>query len=395
MMNTKLLERSVSERMFARQSMTVEKLLANASTSARVIERHLAALTTKWNVLQEKHDSYVVEFVTDTVELSANDALIDKYLSEFIRLEAACDTFTSLPVLSQPAPPTIDNSIKLEKVKFRTFDGNLRCYPKFKSEFETYVKPLCQPKQLPFVLKSYLCESVRREVEHIDHDVAAMWSRLDEKYGSVQKHVDCILKDFKYLPKCSDFSSTVKMISLVENAEADLKCLNASDQLENSLIISYIENCMSTRMTEAWAEEIANDKTCKSSKAKFSKLSEFLKHWRWLLEYFEADIRNPSVSNDSHSDTDSDFERPSSHKCLVHPDANHPVWRCRAFQAMTLAERNKIVESSAACRHCLVVGHTASDCKLRFRCTAPNCRSSQHNVLLHSTDSCGGGVFQQ
>ena len=198
----------------------------------------------------------MIKSVSDRVEIAAKDALIDKYSSEYIRIEAACDKFicnAKLTVSSDSASTTSVNSIKLERVKFRSFDGDARKFPKFKAEFETYVQPLCLPSQAPFVLKSYLCDSVRREVENIDHDIAAMWKRLDSKYGTVQKQIDLIMCDFKNLPVCNDLPSTLHMIHLVETADSDLKCLNASNELENHLVISYIENSMSKPMLERWA----------------------------------------------------------------------------------------------------------------------------------------------
>ena len=408
-MDANLIGRSVAERMFVRESTVLDGLLNITSTPVRVIERHLAELAARWITLQEKHDSYVCEFVTELLEISANDALIDKYSCEFVRLELECIDFltshstdTSAAAIS-PAPTC--NSIKLERVKFRTFDGDLRKYPKFKSEFELYVQPLCQQKQLPFVLKSYLCDSVRRLVDHIDHDISAMWERLDERYGTVQKQIDCILSEFKDLPVCNNASSTLQMISVVELAEADLKCMNASNQLENSLIISYIENSMSKQMLEAWAEKIANDSDRYSSQSKFPKLMNFLKHWRWLIEYNEAPVRKPQPERPRpelpsadrnctvyHADmhvlsSATSCSDVTTQRCLVHPNENHPVWRCRAFHAMNLTERQAIIASNKACTHCLVVGHSAADCKKTFRCTAPNCRSSTHNVLLHDASS--------
>ena len=381
-MDAKLIEKTAAEKMFARQCRTTEMLLANSNTSTRIIERHLAELTTRWSVLQEKHDLYVAEFVHDTAESSANDALIDSYLSEFLRIEAACDLF--MPPASSTAsndmPAATSNSIKLERIKFRIFDGDLRKYPKFKSEFETFVKPLCQQAQLSFVLKSYLCDSVRREVEHIDHDIAAMWCRLDEKYGSLQKQVDHIMKDFKNLPACNSLSSTLKMVSLVEHAYADLECMGAANELNNALIISEIENSMSQLMMSAWAEKIANDSRRHSSETKLPMLLEFLKHWRWLMEYCEADLRTPPASDSCSDSSPSDSGK---RQCLVHHDAHHPVWRCRAFLAMSVAERSNIISSNNACTLCLETGHDSGSCSKSFRCTVAGCRSSRHNALLH------------
>ena len=60
-MSELLLARSVSERMFSRQSTMMEKLIANPTTSLRILERHLSKFDNLWASLQEKHDMYVIE----------------------------------------------------------------------------------------------------------------------------------------------------------------------------------------------------------------------------------------------------------------------------------------------------------------------------------------------
>ena len=383
--------------MFSRQSTMMEKLIANPTTSLRILERHLSKFDNLWASLQEKHDMYVIECVTDDVEKAANVSLIERYHLEYIRIEAACDnripTTELKPVSSAPST----NSIKLERVKFRTFDGDVRKYPKFKAEFDKYVTPLCSDSQLPFVLKSYLSDSVRREVENLDHDLTAMWKRLDEKYGCIQKQIDSIMYEFKHLPACKDTQSTLRMIHLVETADSDLKCMNASEELENHVIISHIERSMSKMMLEDWAKMIVRGEKSESSQTKFQNLPEFLLYWRELLEYNDAEIRSESrkkatvdtgdvfhgeISVVPDSDCTSIQQRPKS-KCLVHTDASHPVWRCRFFRDMTVEERERIVESSKACKLCLVKGHSSHDCNVLFRCTVQGCRSAHHNVLLH------------
>ena len=402
-MDSELLARSVSERMFARHCGIVNELLEKPSISNRMIERALAELTTRWTVLQEHHDSYVCKSaVTNSVKISAHEALIDKYKFEFVRLELAIDDFITAQHFKTPTASSAvsnNNSIKLERVKFRVFDGDLRKYPKFKSEFKTYVQPLCQPNQLPFILKSYLCDSVRRLVDHIDHDIVAMWERLDERYGSVRKQIDRILGDFKNLPPCNDVTSTLRMINIVETAEADLKCMNAANQLENALIISYIESSMSEKMLTAWAERIANDEDRMLPNTKMPKLLEFLKHKRELLEYCDADIRKtqntdtkiPVVESSIHhvnaavispAPSCSDLNM-STRKCFIHQESDHPIWRCRTFHAMTLSQRKELITSNNACTLCLEKGHSSADCTKSLRCLIPDCHSTHHNVLLH------------
>ena len=367
---------------FLRQLHVCENILGSHSKSLRIIDRQLTTLSARWTALQESHDAYVIQCVSDPIEVAVNDLYIDKYCAEFIRLEVACDSFISLHAVDNTAtqtaavPVSEKSSIKLERVKFRTFDGDVRKYPKFKSEFEQFVQPLCSDNQVMFVLKSYLCDSVRREVENCDHDIDAMWARLDAKYGTIRKQIDCIMSDFKNLPECNDSRTTLNMISVVETTEADLKCINASNEFENSTIISFIERSMSKMMFDHWAQKIANDED--ADNGKFDKLLRFLQHWKRSIEYNNADIRCSSHVEPV---------KPSR-KCLINREEGHPVWRCRTFKGMTVHERRSVVAKNNACTLCLEPGHNASNCNKSFRCSSPGCNLS-HKVLLHENRSDG------
>ena len=101
------------------------------------------------------------------------------------------------------------------------FDGDIRKYPKFKKQFERYVKPLCSESQLPFVLKSHLDEKVKEEVDNADDDMSTLWCRLDKRYGNCGKLIDTILSDIAKAPK-GDARSTLAMINVIEKAHRDL-----------------------------------------------------------------------------------------------------------------------------------------------------------------------------
>ena len=134
-------------------------------------------------------------------------------LMQFINIESRCDKLLferSMPSTKDSAVPS--NAVKLERIKFRKFDGDVRNYAKFKLEFNKFITPLCNKSQLPFVLKAHLCESVRNDVELFDHDADMMWKRLDAKYGDLQKLLDAILADLKRLPDCN-FDSTPKPLN--------------------------------------------------------------------------------------------------------------------------------------------------------------------------------------
>ena len=264
----------------------------------------------------------------------------------------------------------------MERFKFPIFDGDIRKYAKFRSEFAKFVQPLCSANQLPFVLKSYLCESVRKDVENFDYDIDLMWQRLDLKYGAEQKLIDCIMFDIKNLPKSDNDPKTVlEIIRLIAAAHNDLKCINATNELRNSTILSLIEQHMPSVMYEEWVKLIVKV----TPLHKFDKLLPFLQDWKIRIEYENADIRTFVTERSPSMFTD-------SRKCLIHRDCEHPVRRCRVFRSLSIAERINVVKTRNACTLCLETGHNTVDCKKVSKCSKFDC-NKKHNVLLHDNYS--------
>ena len=116
----------------------------------------------------------------------------------------------------KPGTSVKSNSVQLERMKFEPFNGEIRKYPKFKTEFQTYIKPLC----IPFVLRSYLKDEVKEEVENVVDDYEALWERLDAKYGDRGQLIDSIMAEVKNLGECQNCNDedTLKLIKTVEKA---------------------------------------------------------------------------------------------------------------------------------------------------------------------------------
>ena len=67
------------------------------------------------------------------------------------------------------------SSIKLEKIRFRQFAGDIRQYPKFKAEFIKHIQPLCSPNEVAFVLRSHLSDEIYYDIE--------TWETIWRQYG--------------------------------------------------------------------------------------------------------------------------------------------------------------------------------------------------------------------
>ena len=54
-----------------------------------------------------------------------------------------------------------ESIVKIDKMKFQVFDGDMKRYPEFRAEFIKRVQPQCTEYKRAFVLKQHLSESVR------------------------------------------------------------------------------------------------------------------------------------------------------------------------------------------------------------------------------------------
>ena len=289
----------------------------------------------------------------------------------------------------QLSPPTdqtrnSNNPIQLERIKLEQFDGDIRKYPKFKEQFERYVKPLCSESQLPFVLKSHLVEKVKEEVDNADDDMNTLWCRLDKRYGNCGKLIDTILSDIAKAPKGDD-RSTLTMINVVEKAYRDLSRMGKESELRNGTIISMIERKLPDKMRAEWLERIA-EASDGDSDEKFKSLLSMLNKWKIMIEYDQASIRKTSDTRSTTHFAGASHQVKKSNTCWIHVAEKHPIWVCQAFKAKTVAERIALTKQNHACEACLEINCTgvtnAANCKKQFKCVIPNC-NKLHNKLLH------------
>jgi len=90
----------------------------------------------------------------------------------------------------------------MEKTKLPTFDGNLRNYARFKSDFQRQVQPYLSKEAAPYTLRLYLGKEPLKVVKSVDDDLQMMWKYLDERYADPTKVVDVIMNGIR---KCCNY----------------------------------------------------------------------------------------------------------------------------------------------------------------------------------------------
>ena len=408
-------ERTMQKSRFTRAETALKNALKTPDLPVDTVKRRFDDLKGKWEACQDAHDA-LSRFSGEmgdgaTEELSG---WIDELSERFQSIEIASDTKI---VMLTPAVPEVrqvgtpkDDSVKREKVGaiklgrtiFSPFNGDIRGYPRFKEEFQKHLAPECRSGQLAFMLKSYLDDSVREEVDHCGEDYDAIWDRLDQRYGDVDRIVSTILYEVEILPYGNsiqkDDANTLKMIKVVEKAHLDLKRLDARGEMCNASMLTAIERRMCPEMVQEWAKQVT-DKPI-SGAPKFELLMNFLGRWRSQLEYLNDRFRKfPEAKGKVHSTQVHEAETSSTQraysekvKCWVHKAEwarGHPVWSCREFLDKSVEERKRLVMDNNACPVCLLTkcpgSKSAKDCVNKiFKCRFTGCQEL-HNRLLHSS----------
>ena len=387
-------KRTTSKRTFNRLANALEQILQGDSPQM-TIQRRYVDLKDTWREVQATHDEYI-DSLEEDADVEAEDAWLNELSDIFYKLEIQMDLVLDerKEVNSEEVNGDLkqtktvkQSTVQIERMKFDIFDGDIRKYPKFKDEFLRYIEPLCKDNQLPFILKSYLSESIRDDVENVGENMEAIWERLDRKYGNEDRIVDAILADIKHLrDNQNDDQTTLEMIKIIEKANNDLTRMNKRVEMQNSTIISIIEEKMSSEMYEEWVKEITAN--IDIAVPKFEKLLSFMNQWRNRIEYKIAGIRNleERIAETNHGQGLVKRQYYSQkQKCWIHKvNDDHPIWRCRVFQNKSVEERIQLARENHACFSCLEVGHDSTACTKGFKCKQTGCNQT-HNQLLHQT----------
>ena len=406
------MSRTQAKGQFTRSKRSLSDAFNLPDVSPSTVERRFDEMKKKWDRVQDTHDVYAAYAADMSAEESDKlDEWIDAIVKEFDDMEVNSDKKVD-QLKAQDTGKTSDaeipttssnaSAVKVERMKFPQFDGDIRRYPQFKEEFCKHVAPLYKKEQLAFVVKSYLSSAVREEVESCGEDYLEIWKRLDQRFGDKGRLINAITDEVNSLPNGrNDDNYTLQMIRTVERAHRDLARLEAEEEMYNASTIVTIEKKMPVAMMQEWAKEVAG-KTM-SSKKKFLMLMDCLQTWQYRLEYVSDNVRStPDARGTTFHIQREEIAAnryPKRESCWIHRlegmPGEHPIWRCREFLGQPVGERIRLVEQNKVCKVCLLTtcpgSASSADCRSRFRCRAEGCGEA-HNRLLHVAKNAVSGT---
>ena len=107
--------------------------------------------------------------------------------------------------------------LKMEKAKYPTFSGDIRCYARFETDFNDFVVP----SQVYVLKQTCLKGDAKKLVENMSN-INEIWKRLDSRFGDSIDLVSVVIKsirDFKF----GNSDHNQKLIEVVDELERGIE----------------------------------------------------------------------------------------------------------------------------------------------------------------------------
>ena len=290
-------------------------------------------------------------------------------------------------------------AFKLEKPKLPSFSGDVREYVIFRSDFKHAIEARYTKRDAITMLRTCLKEKPLELIKGIGSDYEAAWDFLDAIYGDPRFVSDTITQDIMKFRPLHDGEDTrfCDLVHLVNRSYNTLKEVGIPSDMNNSHMLSIIEQKMCADDRKIWARELEREK-------KTATLQELLS---WMTVEMKSRMRatapirvTPIQRRIVHhvSAESSNRYLPIRHKCWICLNSAHWPDQCPKFAQLSIDDRYRSAKENNVCFSCLKKAgkdHKASNCSRRRQCpkldNGIQC-TSFHHQLLHKTKPVQIGV---
>ncbi|XP_066029071.1 uncharacterized protein [Pocillopora verrucosa] len=262
------------------------------------------------------------------------------------------------------------NLLQLEKVKMPQFTGDIREYPRFKTDFNTQVLPVINKENAAYILRSCLDKDAAGAVKSTDDNLESLWKRLDEVFGDPAKVVDVIMNSIQVTRVITEGQrkKLLDFINIIENGYRDLQRLGLEKEITTTSSVSMIEKKLPADLKREWARLVSCADSNIDKTDKFPSLLQFLLDQNSAIEYENSELRTTNeyrakgsahyVQREEEMNAQTQSAR---RRCLLHDDANHWTSECKLYLSKSVKEKRKILKEKGACWSCLRRGHRIQD----------------------------------
>ena len=136
--------------------------------------------------------------LVDPAEMRSETDWIGNLQRDFIEVGKVLGAFLqkqeAFPARQKPFIGASNIGIKLERMRMPMFNGNIRDYPRFKTDFIKQVQSQIQKQETAaYTGKSCLIDIPYDHLKNVDDDLDETWKILDDRYGRTSKLTESIM----------------------------------------------------------------------------------------------------------------------------------------------------------------------------------------------------------
>ena len=310
-----------------------------------------------------------------------------------INTESNVNKITSTPGTEKLQQSSIEVgacTFKLEKPKLPVFAGNVRDYAIFRSDFKHAMEAKYSKGDSITLLRTCLRDKPLELIKGIGSDYDAAWEYLDSIYGDPRFVSDTVSQDiiqFKALQDGED-ARFCDLVHLVKRSYNTLKEVGLPSDMNNSHMLSIIEQKMCADDRKVWARDLEKEKKPATLEALMNWMNVEMKSRMRAT----APIRIGSSGKRPVYHFRSDSDKPDWHKCWLCKTSSHWPDQCPKFISLSIDDRIATAKANHLSFSCLKRagrGHTMDNCKRKQQCTklenGTRC-PRHHHQLLHKSN---------
>ena len=295
------------------------------------------------------------DILTDANNTASNTSTIAVEQLEAVEIHVENPGSNAQNDVSSPQECVACN-FKVEKPKLPCYNGDVREYATFKSDFKHAIERKYSKRDAITMLRTCLKDKPLQLIKGIGTDYDAVWHYLDAIYGDPRYVSDTVTQDIMNFRKLDngDDARFCDLVHLVNRSFNTLKEVGQPNDMDNSHMLSVIERRICADDRKVWARELEREKKPATLQALLSWMTTEMKSRMRATAPIRTGMSSRRYVNQLRA-KERGSDKQQRNKCWFCKDSQHWTDQCHRFRALEVDERIKAAKENHTCFSCLKV----------------------------------------
>ncbi|KAJ8964444.1 hypothetical protein NQ317_013854 [Molorchus minor] len=437
-MSQKIRHRNVLRTSFTKRASELEAFLSQPVVDVTQMRVSWEMLNSKYQDLAEADAEIYANLMSEGAEedgLAAEMDTCDSYKHTYTLLKLRCEeieTITGLKAEEEQEARTSRQSavseqgstsvtgkrkFKLPAIQFKSFDGNIRDWLSFWSQFQKiHDDPdIDQHDKVEYLIQATAPGSRARRLVESFPAMGANYEKiidgLKSRFGNEDLQIEVYVRELlKLILSNATSKGKLDISTLYDRIETQIRALETlgiTSSKCSAILFPLIESCLPEELIRVWQRSgMTRDITSSNSNEADSSESSLENRLNSLMKFLENEVKNEQRVqlaaegfgiHSTQTTTGVDSGRKKKNRPvdiglatatdLINCDGlrcifcggTHDSTSCFKSQKFTLEQKRNILSAKKACFRCLKIGHQSKRCNARLRCFVCN---KTHVVLM-------------